>query len=162
MEKVKQNIKSQNVGSPSISGKYLYWIIIIYGLASFLRVIGIGFTYIEFLATGNVYEPSIHNLGNILIILTTIFAMPTILLVIFLKIKRVHFSIILVPLLYVLVPLLEILLAFISLSFFGVPLYNSEFSNTFVFRILTNNYFLMIYYLGIVFYSIKQWNRIYK
>lgn len=113
MEKVKQNIETQNVGNPSISGKYLYYIIIIYCIVSFLRAIGIGFTYIDYLAPGNVYEPSIHDLGNILFILTTI-----------------------------------------SLFFFGVPLYNSGLSNTFLFRIIMNNYFLMIYYMGIVFYSI--------
>lgn len=44
MEKVEQRIRSQNLRNSSISGKYLYWVIIVYGLVSFLRVIGAGFT----------------------------------------------------------------------------------------------------------------------
>ncbi|MFZ3060348.1 MAG: hypothetical protein WA102_11520 [Candidatus Methanoperedens sp.] len=58
MEKVEQRIRSQNLRNSSISGKYLYWVIIVYGLVSFLRVIGAGFTYIDYLAPGNVYELS--------------------------------------------------------------------------------------------------------
>jgi hypothetical protein len=144
MEKVEQHIENQDLHNSSISRKYLYWVIIIYGLVSFLRVISVGFLYIDYLG----------NLGNFLFVFSTIFAFPSLLLVILLIIKRVPFSIILVPLLYVLLPSLVILLAFISLYFFGVPLYNSEFSNTFLFRVMANNYFLPIYYLSIVFYSI--------
>lgn len=154
MEKAEQYNKSENILNALISVKYLYWIIIIYGLVSFLRFIGIGFTYIDYLAPGNVYVPFIANLGNFLVTLSTIFAIPTLLLVILLILKRVPFSIILVPLLYILLPLLQILMVFISLSFFGLPLYNSEFSNTFLVRVMLNNYFVMIYYLSIVFYSI--------
>ncbi len=154
MEKAELHIKSEDSINASISRKYLYWVLIVYGLVSFLRVVGIGFTYTDYLSPGNVYGPFIANLGNFLLIFSTIFSVPTLLLVILLLIKRVPFSIILVPLLYVLLPLLQILLAFISISFFGVPLYNSEFSNTFLFRAIMNNYFFMIYYLGIVFNSI--------
>lgn len=44
MEKTEQQIRSENL--LNASGKYLYWVIIIYGLVSFVRVIGLGFTYI--------------------------------------------------------------------------------------------------------------------
>ncbi len=144
MEKAEQRIGYQNLRNSSISGKYLYWLIMIYSLVSFLRVISMGFLYIDYLG----------NLGNFLFVSSTIFAFPSLLLVILLMIKRVPFSIILVPLLYVMLPLLQILLALISLFFFGVPLYNSEFSNTFLIRVMDNNYFLQIYYMSIVFYSI--------
>ncbi len=152
MEKAKQHIESQNLRDSSISGKYLYWILIIYGLVSFLRVTGIGFTYVDYLSPGNVYVPFTHNLGNFLFILSTVFTIPSLLITFI--IERVAFSIILVPILYVLLPLLQILMAFISLSFFSAPLYNSEFSNTFLVRVMMNNSFVMIYYLSIVFYSI--------
>lgn len=154
MEEAEQYKTNEITPNALISVKYLYWIIIIYGLVSFLRAIGIGFTYIDYLAPGNVYVPFIANLGNFLVILSTIFAIPTLLLVIVLILKKVSFSIILVPLLYILLPFLQILIAIISLAFFGVPLYNSEFSNTFLVRVILNNYFVMIYYLIIVFCSI--------
>lgn len=143
MEEAEQHIKNENLLHASISRKYMYWIIIIYGLVSFLRVIGMGLLYIDY-----------GTLGNFLFVSSTIFAFPSLLLVIFLIFKRVPVSIILVPLLYILLPLLQILLAFISLSFFGVPINNSDFSNTFLFRVIDNNFFISIYYLSIVFYSI--------
>ena len=95
----------------------------------------------------------IHNIGNSLYGVSTLLSIPSILFIIFLIIRRAPFLIILVPILYVLYPLLQIFLAIISVTF-GIPMFNSEFSNTFLFNLIMNNYFDMIYYLGIFFYSI--------
>lgn len=120
-------------------------IILIFGLLSLLRVAGLGFTYID--------TDFLHNIGNSFYGVSTLLSIPSILFIIYLIIRRAPFSIILVPILYVLYPLLQIFLAIIGITF-GIPMYNTEFSNTFLFNLIMNNYFDMIYYLSIFFYSI--------
>ncbi len=154
MEISEQRIKFENLHKISVSKNHLFLITIIFGLLSILASLGIGFTYVGYLMPSNSYTDFIHDLGNYLWITHFLFALPSMLLIIFWLIKRVPRSIILVPFLYILHPVSFFLLVFGSSYFFSTPLFNSDFANAFLSPIYDNNYFIMTYYMCIFFYSV--------
>ncbi len=124
--------------------KYIFWTILIFGLLSLARFLGIALTYSQNL--------SIHSLGNnlsLFLILPfhsitySIGAFLGIFVFIFLLYKKVSFKYALVPLLYSLLTALAYLYLVATASSLESP----------IFLILSNNYLVMVYNLSIFIYS---------
>lgn len=135
--------------------KISWWIVLVFGILSLINFIGMLFTY-----SGNLI---IHSIGNYLWTFHLIYFIPEIIgiiCIISLIYKKQPFSRISIPLLYVFLPLISFIISFISYYMFGVPVYSSAFAENIIFRIITDNYFVMIYNLAVFIFSLYVLKRI--
>jgi hypothetical protein len=135
--------------------KYLSWIIIIFGVLSFLRFLGLALTYTSI-------QP-LHNIGNYLFLALLLPFHPItffigafigIFIFVFLWYKKVDRNVALIPLFFSLLTAINWIISFVSDKIFGIPAYNSAIAENFIFQTITNNYFVMGVYLVIFIYSI--------